>query len=393
MAHVHDLSPWQHRHDFAADRRGAERRTHWVIAITLVMMAAEIAAGWWWQSMALTADGWHMGTHAAAIGVAALSYALARRWTGDPRFSLGPWKVEVLGAYTSAVLLGVVALGIAAESALRLWAPRAVSYDESLAVAVIGLVVNLVCARLLHGEGHDHGHGHGERQGHLHDHDHDHDHGPGPGPGPVHGPVHGHGHGHDHGHDPAHRCADGHSGAAAQAHPHAHARGEQPSHRHDPVHSGPSRAAGGEDLNRKAAYLHVLADAATSVLAIGALLAGKLAGWGWLDPLIGLLGAVLIGVWSLGLLRRTGTILLDREMDDPLAGQVRERLESDGDARVADLHLFRVDDARFACHATLVADAPLAADVYRARLAGLPALAHVSIEINRCRGAARAPGQ
>jgi len=137
----------------------------------------------------------------------------------------------------------------------------------------------------------------------------------------------------------------------------------------------------------------VLADAATSVLAIGALLAGKLAGWGWLDPLIGLLGAVLIGVWSLGLLRRTGTILLDREMDDPLVGQVRERLESDGDARVADLHLFRVDDARFACHATLVADAPLAADVYRARLAGLPALAHVSIEINRCRGAASAPGE
>lgn len=360
MAHVHDLSPWQHRHDFAADRRGAERRTHWVIAITLVMMAAEIAAGWWWQSMALTADGWHMGTHAAAIGVAALSYALARRWTGDPRFSLGPWKVEVLGAYTSAVLLGVVALGIAVESALRLWSPRVVSYDESLVVAAIGLVVNLVCARLLHGD-HDHGH------------DHDHVHGHADGPAPT------------------HADADAPRPAPAEAHGHVHRH----AHGRDAPHpSGPSPAVGGEDLNRKAAYLHVLADAATSVLAIGALLAGKLAGWSWLDPLMGLLGAVLIGAWSLGLLRRTGTILLDREMDDPLAAQVCERLESDGDARVADLHLFRVDDARFACHATLVADVPLAADTYRARLAGLPALAHVSIEINRCRGAAApAPGR
>jgi len=251
------------------------------------------------------------------------------------------------------VLLGVVALAIAAESALRLWSPRAVSYDESLVVAAIGLVVNLVCARLLHGEDH----------------------------------------GHDHAHDRAHGHADGHSGAAAHAHPHAHAHTEPQAHRHDESHRPGPPPAAGEDLNRKAAYLHVLADAATSVLAIGALLAGKLAGWGWLDALIGLLGAVLIAVWSLGLLRRTGTILLDREMDDPLAGQVRGRLESDGDARVADLHLFRVDDTRFACHATLVADAPLAADVYRARLAGLPALAHVSIEINRCRGAAPAPGE
>ncbi|WP_428420397.1 CDF family Co(II)/Ni(II) efflux transporter DmeF [Methylibium sp.] len=329
--HTHDLSPWQHRHDYAADRGAAERRTRWVIAITLAMMVAEIAAGWWWHSMALLADGWHMGTHAAAIGVAALSYALARRWAGDARFSLGPWKVEVLGAYTSAVLLGVVAIGIALESGLRLWAPEPVSYDESLVVAVIGLLVNAACARLLHG-GHAHPHG-----GHDHDHDHHHD------------------------------------GHAAHHGEHAHAR--QDEHEH------------GKDLNLRAAYLHVLADAATSVLAIGALLTGKLAGWTWMDPLVGLLGAALIAAWSLGLLRQTAKILLDREMDDPLAGQVRERLESDGDARVADLHLWRVGDARFACQATLVADEPLAADHYRARLQGLPSLAHVSIEINRCRGA------
>lgn len=319
--HAHDLSPWQHRHDYAADRSVSERRTRWVIAITLAMMAAEIAAGWHWQSMALLADGWHMGTHAAAIGVAALSYALVRRWALDPRFSFGPWKVEVLGAYTSAVLLGVVALGIAAESALRLWSPRAVAYDESLGVAVLGLAVNALCAWLLHG-----------------------------------GPGRGH---HHHAHDAAHDHA----------------------HEHDPA-----------DLNLKAAYLHVLADAATSVLAIAALLAGKFAGWGWLDPVIGLVGAAMIALWSVGLLRQTSKILLDREMDHPLAMQVSERLESDNDARVADLHLWRVGDKRFACHVTLVADRPLTADLYRDRLRGLDALAHVSIEVNRCRGEAAAAG-
>lgn len=325
--HVHDLSPWQHRHDYAADRGAAERRTHWVIGITLAMMVAEIGAGWWWASMALLADGWHMGTHAAAIGVAAASYALARRWAGDERFSLGPWKVEVLGAYTSAVLLGVVAIGIAVESLLRLWSPRAVAYDESLVVAVIGLIVNLICARLLHAP---------QAPDRAHEHSH---------------------HGHSHAH----------------AHAHHHA-----SHDH------------GDDLNLKAAYLHVLADAATSVLAIGALLAGKLAGWAWLDPAVGLLGAALIAWWSVGLLRQTSKILLDREMDDPLADEVRRRLESDDDARVADLHLWRVGDARFAVQATLVADQPLSADLYRERLHGLPAIAHVSLEINRCCGEAPA---
>ena len=153
--HRHDLSRWQHDHDWATDRSASARRTHAVIAITLVTMAAEIGAGWWWQSMALLADGWHMGTHAAAIGVAALAYALARRWAGDARFSLGPWKVEVLGAYTSALLLGVVSVAIAVESVLRLISPRVVDYAPSLWVAAIGLGVNLVCARLLHAPAED----------------------------------------------------------------------------------------------------------------------------------------------------------------------------------------------------------------------------------------------
>lgn len=330
--HLHDLSRWQHDHDWTPDRSASARRTHAVIAITLVMMVAEIGAGAWWQSMALLADGWHMGTHAAALGVTALAYALTRRWAGDTRFSLGPWKVEVLGAYTSALLLGVVAIAIAAESLLRLVSPRAVDYEPSLWVAAIGLVVNLVCARLLHAPGaHPHDGGHG------HDHDHDHDH-------------------------------------HAAHHAHAH---------HD--------AAAG-DLNLKAAYLHVLADAATSVLAIIALLAGKYAGLAWLDPATGLVGAAMIAWWSRGLLARTGKILLDREMDDPLATQLRQRLEADGDARVADLHLWRVGDARFAAHSTLVADVPLAADAYRARVAELPALVHLSIEVNCCPGQAAGAG-
>ena len=324
--HAHDLSPWQHEHHWATDRRANERRTHAVIAITLVTMAIEIAAGWWWQSMALLADGWHMGTHAAAIGVAALAYALTRRWAGDARFSLGPWKVEVLGAYTSALLLGVVALAIAAESLLRLAHPRAVDYAPSLAVAVIGLGVNLVCAWLLHVPAE---------------------------------PTHG-----------AHATQASHGSSHHQHH------ATQQHHGH--------AAHGSADLNLKAAHLHVLADAATSVLAIVALLAGRYAGLAWLDPVIGLVGAAMIAWWSRGLLARTGKILLDREMDDPLAAQLRERLEADGDARVADLHLWRVGDERFAAHATIVADAPSDADTYRAKLDDLPALVHLSIEVNRC---------
>ena len=322
--HAHDLSPWQHRHDFAgAEARSAERRTWWVVAITVVMMVGEIVAGTLWNSMALLADGWHMGTHAVAIGVAGVSYWLARRWAVDARFSLGPWKVEVLGAYTSALLLAVVAFSIVVESVQRLMAPVVISYDQSLAVAILGLVVNLACAWLLQG-------------GHGHDHGHDHHH--------VHEHAHAHAHAHDH---------------------HDH---------HD--HHG--------DLNLRAAYVHVLADAATSVLAIGALLAGKLLGWSVLDPLVGLLGALLIAWWSRGLIVNSATILLDREMDHPLAAEVARRLEADGDARVADLHLTRVGGEHFAAHVTLVAGTPLSADTYRARLNDLGALAHVSIEVNRC---------
>ena len=319
--HAHDLTRWQHRHDYAPDRSTSERRTRWVVAITLVMMVVEIGAGWWWNSMALLADGWHMGTHAVAIGVAALSYALARRWAADARFNLGTGKIEVLGAYTSALLLVVVALGVGYESITRWLDPRPIGVDEALVVAVIGLGVNLVCARLLH-------HGdHGDHADHGHDHQHEHD--------------------HDHDHD---------------------------DHKHPADH----------DLNLRAAYLHVVADAATSVLAIGALLAAKWFGWLWADAAVGLLGAALILHWARGLLAQSATILLDRELDHPLAAQVRARLESDGDTRVADLHLTRVGGDRFAVQLTLVAEQPADADAYRARLADLPSLAHAGIEVHRC---------
>lgn len=351
---IHDLSRWQHAHDFAPDRHDSERRTRWVIAITLVMMAAEIAAGLAWNSMALLADGWHMGTHAAAIGVTAISYALTRRWRRDVRFSLGPWKVEVLGAYTSALLLGVVAIGITVESAVRLWDPQPVAYGESLAVAVIGLIVNLACARLLHG---------GDVHGHVH---------------PGHGHGHGHGH-HDHGHAHVH---------AAHDHP-----GPEP-HGHDGAAHGPAASArpdaSADDLNLRAAQVHVLADAATSVLAIAALLAGQWAGWWALDPLVGLVGAAMIGWWARGLLADSARVLLDREMDHPLAARARERLQSDGDTEVADLHLWRVGGEQFALQATVVADVPAGPDDYKARLADLDDLAHVMIEVHRCPGCPRA---
>jgi cation diffusion facilitator family transporter len=300
---------------FDAGNRAGEVRTRMVIAVTAITMVAEIAAGWWSGSMALLADGWHMGTHVAALAIAALAYRYARRWATDSRFAFGTWKVEVLGAFASAIVLGLVGLAVAVESVVRLARPEPIDFKFALIVAVVGLVVNLVCAFLLEGAG---GHSHA---GHDHGHDHDHD--------------------HDHG-----------------------------------IH--------GQDLNLRAAYVHVLTDAFTSVLAIVALMAGLWAGWTWLDPVMGLAGALVIGVWAWGLVKDSARVLLDREMDSPLVGQVRKAIESDGDAQVADLHVWRVGRDRYACIACVVADDPLAPDVYRARLTALPTIAHATIEVNAC---------
>ena len=316
--HSHDLSPWQHSHAFDAGNRRGEARTRWVLALTLVTMVVEIAAGWWTGSMALLADGWHMGTHALALGVAALAYALARRHAHDTRFTFGTWKMEVLGSFASALVLGLVAVGIVMESAARLWRAEPIAIEFALIVAGIGLVVNLVSAWLLHGAGEG-----GEHIGHDHaDHVH-------------------------------------------EDHSHTH-------HHH------------GHDLNLRAAYVHVLADALTSVLAIGALAGALWLGWWWLDPLVGVAGALVIGVWAVGLLRESAAVLLDREMDGPLTQQIRFTIESDGDAAVADLHVWRVGREQFAAIVCVVADAPLAPSSYRERLAVHPQLVHVSVEVNRC---------
>jgi cation diffusion facilitator family transporter len=357
-AHAHDLSAWRHSHQFDAGNRTGENRTRWVVVLTLVTMLVEIGAGWWTGSMALLADGWHMGTHALALGVAALAYWLARRHAADARYAFGTWKIEVLGSFASALVLGLVGIGILFESALRLWKAEPLSAETALIVAVVGLLVNLVSAWMLHGgndletaaEAHAHD-GDAQDAGHAHDHE------------PRGGATQAHAHvEHAHTHDRGHHHGQGHS------HGHSH----------------------GHDLNLRAAYAHVLADALTSVLAIVALAAALWLGWWWLDPLVGVLGAGVIAVWAVGLLRESATVLLDREMDHPLTQAIRSALESDGDAKVADLHVWRVGRAQFAAIACVVADAPLAPTVYRARLAQHAELVHVSLEVNRCPGSAPA---
>lgn len=327
---LHDLKAWRHEHAFDPGNRAGEARTWIVVAITAVTMVAEIAGGWITGSMALMADGWHMGTHVAALAMAGIAYALARRWSRDRRFAFGTWKIEVLGAFSSALLLAFVAVALAIESAFRLVEPRPIVYATALAVAVAGLAVNVVSALVLAGGG---------------------------GHGPSHGHEHAHGHSRAHGHSHGHASSSGHARGSAHGH---------------------------GDLNLRGAYLHVLTDAFTSVLAIAALTAGMTAGVAWLDPAMGIVGAAVIAWWAKGLLVQSARVLLDREMDTPVASQVRLAIESDGDAEIADLHLWRVGREHFACIVTVVAREPLSPDDYRERLSGIAPLAHVSVEVNRC---------
>ena len=300
-----------HSHTFESDRPVAgERRTRWVVAITLAMMVAEIVAGTVFRSMALLADGWHMGTHAAALGVAAFAYAYARRHAADPRYSFGTGKVGALGGFASAVGLAVVAVVVLGESASRLATPVPIRFDEAIAVAFVGLAVNLGCAWLLRGdEGADHGHGHG------------------------------------HGHAPH---------GAGDAHHHDH--------------------------NLRAAYLHVLADALTSVFAIVALAAGKLLGWTFMDPVMGIVGAVVIARWSVALIRDTSAVLLDAEMAPARREAIRAAVEAPGD-RVADLHVWRVGRRHYAAIVSVVSVAPRTPEQVVERLRAFPDLAHVTVEV------------
>ena len=320
--HSTDLALWTHAHTFDTDRpvRG-ERRTRWVVGITVVMMVAEIVAGTVFGSMALLADGWHMGTHAAALGVTVFAYVYARRHAADPRYSFGTGKVGALGGFASAVGLAVVALLVLVESATRLARPVVIRFDEAIAVAVLGLIVNLACAALL--REHDHGPDHEHR-----DQDQDH------------GEDHSHGTGHAHTH---------------------------------------------RDHNLRAAYLHVLADATTSVFAIAALLAGRTLGWTFMDPVMGIVGAVVIARWSVGLLRDTSAVLLDAEVASGRREAIRRAVEgADGD-RVSDLHVWRVGPRHLAAIVSVVAARPEPPAAYKARLAAFDDLAHLTVEVHPCR--------
>jgi cation diffusion facilitator family transporter len=311
--HAHDHDAWTHGHVYLGQgHRHAERRARLATVVTAAFMAVEIAGGLAFHSMALLADGIHMATHVGALGLAAGAYYLARRHAQDTRFTFGSGKFGDLAAFASAIILGMLAIGVGAESVHRLLVPAAVSYREALPIAALGLGVNLVSALILQTP-HHHGHGH--------DHDH------------------GHGHGH----------ADHH------------------------------------DHNMRAAYVHVLADAATSVLAIAALAAGWLWGLAFLDPLVGVIGTVVIASWAYGLVRDSALVLLDAEDDPSLASEIRAMIERELGARVADMHLWRLGPGHRGLIVSLLSPDQITADRIRAELrARYASLSHVTVEIAVC---------
>jgi cation diffusion facilitator family transporter len=320
--HTRTIEKWRHDHVFlGADHRRNERRTWAVIALTASMMVAEIVAGIVFGSMALLADGIHMATHAGALIIAALAYLYARRHAHDRRFGFGTAKVGDLAGFASAVILAMFALMIGYESLVRLAAPVPIRFNEAIAVAVLGLVVNLLSAWLLH-QGEDHGQHHHGHEPHAHSHDNE---------------------------DAVH------------------------------IHHTPNR----RDHNLRSAYFHVLADALTSVLAIAGLLAGRSYGWVWMDPLMGIVGAIVIARWSWGLLRDAGAVLLDIVPDEALSERIRKRLETNGD-RIVDLHLWRIGPGHMAAIVAVVTDRPQPPDSYKAKLSGVGPLSHVSIEVHPC---------
>jgi cation diffusion facilitator family transporter len=307
--HSHSVDQWTHDHVFLGPKHAHnERRTWIVVALTAIMMVGEIAAGWLFGSMALLADGWHMATHAAALGIAGAAYLFARQHVRNSRFAFGTGKFGDLAGFSSAIILGLIAVQIAYESAVRLVYPVPIAYAVAIAVAVLGLTVNLVSAWLL-------------RDTHVHDHDRDHSHG------------------------------------------HSH-----------------------HDNNLRAAYVHVMADAATSVLAIAALVTAMYTRWVWADPAVGIIGSAVIGSWAFGLIRDSGAVLLDVSVDKNLEAIIRDRLETKGD-RVTDLHLWQVGPGHRAAVISVVSDDPLPPATYKRRLKGLRGLSHVTIEVELCQDA------
>jgi cation diffusion facilitator family transporter len=300
------LADWQHTHIFNEGNPLAERNTKWAVFLTALMMIGEIFGGWFYNSMALLADGWHMSSHVLALGLSVFAYRAARKLTHDKRFAFGTWKIEIMGGYTSAIfLIGVAALMLY-QSAQRLIAPMLIHFDQAIAIAAAGLVVNLLCAWLL-------------KDGHHHDHSH--------------------GHSHDH-------------------------------HHH-------------HDLNLRSAYLHVIADAATSVLAIIALFGGKIWGANWLDPTMGIVGAFLVLIWAYKLLLETGRVLLDAEMDAPVVAEIFEVINgSPIQAKITDLHVWRVSKNKYACILSLLASENVTPDYFKKQLSIHEELVHITVEIN-----------
>ncbi len=312
---AHDLSEHVHHEDEDDHNRAGERRTRWVVAITAVMMVGELFVGWWTGSVALKADGWHMGTHVAALGLSMVAYWYARTRAGHDAFSFGTGKIYALAGYTSGVLLTLVAIWMAKEGIENLVEHPRVDYLDALPVAALGLVVNVISAYLL---------SRGQQAGHDH---------------------HGHGHAH-HGHD--------------------------------------KPKAGTLDFNLRAAYIHIVADALTSLLAIGALTLGWWQGAWFLDPLMGLVGGAVITWWAVGLCRQASRQLLDVVSSPRHEQIVRQRLEAIDDVRVADLHVWELGPGRRSCIVSVVTAHPREVSYYRdAVLAALP-VAHLTIEIHEC---------
>ncbi|MFH1006343.1 MAG: CDF family Co(II)/Ni(II) efflux transporter DmeF [Candidatus Latescibacterota bacterium] len=300
--HTETLRERQHTHDFAVIYEKGERRTTQVLVLTALTMVVEIVAGLAFGSMALLADGWHMGTHVAAFMITIIAYRYTRKHANNPKFTFGTGKVSTLGGFASAIALAAVALMMSIESVQRIINPQEIHFDEAIGVAILGLLINVICAFLLRGH-HDSGHEH--KQAH-----------------------------HDH--------------------------------------------------NLKAAYFHVLADALTSVLAIIALLCGKLFGWNWLDPIIGIVGAAVITRWAYGLMRETSSILLDASIEKSDESVLRSLIESDSDNRIADFHLWKVGPDDYAAIISLVTHFPKSAEHYRALLKDHHELSHITIEISPC---------
>lgn len=302
--HTHTLDKWRHSHNFLHVDSSGERRTLQVLVLTLFTMFAEIVAGELFGSMALLADGWHMGTHVAAFGITIFAYRYAKRHAENPRFSFGTGKVSVLGGFASAVALAVVALVMALESIHRLLEPLPIRFNEAIFVAGIGLGINLLSAFLLQ----EH---HGYEHSHHHEHHHDH--------------------------------------------------------------------------NLQAAYVHVLADALTSVLAIAALVSGKYFGGVWMDPLMGIIGAAVITRWAYALVKETSSILLDRGLELNRKNSIVAAIEADSDNRIVDIHIWKISSAHYAAMLSLVSHYPKEPAHYKDLLKGFPELSHISVEVNPCR--------